>query len=166
MKKTARIVTVAAVWLLSLLIVGVTVRNLRTEQYRSEAAKHLQQELLHVCHQGSLLLADEANVDAAAVAQLFCEMDAVRSVTVDLYRPENPGMSSTGQNSVWRSCADALTGTGNKAPTMYPELKEILGSCVPPLNEAPLSVQQLDAFLTELEAKLEAWHHSAAQLAV
>ena len=42
MKKPARIMTVAAVWLLSLLIVGVTVRNLRTEQYRSEAAKHLQ----------------------------------------------------------------------------------------------------------------------------
>ena len=166
MKKPARIVTVAAVWLLSLLIVGVTVRNLRTEQYRSEAAKQLQQELLHVCHQGSLLLADEANVDADAVAQLFCEMDAVRSVTVDLYRPENPGMSSTGQNSVWRSCAHVLTTQGNKSSAMYPELKEILGSCVPLLNEAPLSVQQLDAFLTELEAKLEAWHHSAAQLAV
>lgn len=68
MKKPARIVLVAAVWLLSLLIVAVTVRHLRTEQYRSEAAKQLQQELLHVCHQGSLLLADEANVDADAVA--------------------------------------------------------------------------------------------------
>lgn len=166
MKKPTRIMTVAAVWLLSLLIVCVTVRNLRTEQYRSEAAKQLQQELLHVCHQGSLLLADEATADADAVAQLFCEMDAVRSVTVDLYRPENPGMSSTGQNSVWRSCASALTGTGNKAPAMYPELKEILGSYVPLLDGSRLSPQQLDNCLTELESKLEAWQHSAAQLAV
>lgn len=166
MKKPARIVTVAAVWLLSLLIVAVTVRHLRTEQYRSEAAKQLQQELLHVCHQGSLLLADDANVDADAVAQLFCEMDAVRSVAVDLYRPENPGMSSTGQNSVWRSCANALTDTGNKAPTMYPELKEILDSGIPLLDGSLLSPWQLDSCLTELEAKLEVWHQAAAQLAV
>ena len=167
--KKKQVVIAAVVWILSLLMVGKCVWNLRAEQYRDAAAENLRVEILSTCHQSYLTIGDGNDVDAERLADLFLAADAARRVAVDIYRPEGLGMMNSG-SSVWLSCAEAVIGLENaqqeQAPVRYAELKSILEEYVPLLDGVPLSRQEFDRHLTALEEKLEIWQKAAIQLNV
>lgn len=94
--KKKHVAVVAVVWILSLLMVGKCVWNLRAEQYCDAAAENLQVEILSTCHQACLTIGDGNDVDAERLEDLFLAADVARRVAVDIYRPEELGMMNSG----------------------------------------------------------------------
>ncbi len=107
-----RMMILIAVWLMSILVTGICIWQLRSIQYRSYAQQSLHDMVLGGTNQISRLIESSETtggipLDTEPITYQLYAIDATRQVLRNIYVGDNPGELSTSP-SVWLRCADAV----------------------------------------------------------